>query len=255
MIRALTAHRPSPWLIAGSLIGGGTALIAALYVSRKRHEAYVESEAGGRTGEEPDEVQRVLVIEPIAPAPPAPAERSAYTDADREALAWALHSEGASHSDAERKGIAFVIRNYARRVKRPIASIAPPGTEQGGKQPWSTARAPNAKDRADAARFLAAPWGEDPVRGAHKFFEPQQQDDIYALAEKYRADPKANAKWAKFNKYKSNANDIRRRWTNEGGRMLASIGRWEFWGRASAPTVAGMGKSALGVAILGAARR
>lgn len=249
IFRSLHApSRVSPWLIAGSLIGGGTALIAALYVSKQRAQERIENEEGGRTGEEPDEA-RTLTIEPIAP--PSPGERTPYSPADTEALAWALHSEGASHNDAERKGIAFVIRNYARRVKKPIAVIAPPGTEQL-KQPWSTARPANAKDRTDAARFLAMSWNEDRTGGAHKFFEPGAQDELYRRGAAYRADPAKNAQWAKFNKYKSDANGIRARWGKEGNSLLASIGRWEFWGRRSGPMmVAGV---EMAVAVLGATK-
>ncbi len=201
------------------VVAGVAALTAAIIVPDRALEA------GARTGDEP-----APVVFP-EPPPPSPLEHSEYSDADMAALASALRSEAGSQHDDERQAIAFAIRNYVRRVKRPISAVAPIGQGQGGKQPWATSKAAQASDHDDAMKFLSLPWSQDLTHGAHMFFEPAAQDKILRLADMYRSNPGKYSKYANLAKYKRSADEIRRKWTSEGNQLLATVGRWEFYGR------------------------
>lgn len=178
---------------------------------------------------------------------------------DVAALARALASEASSHSEAERRGIAWTIRNMAAHRRKSIWEMG--GAGEWGAQgedgrPFSTARAARTADVELATQVLAEPVTADPVRGATSFFEPALQDDLARRGALYRSDPDAYPEHYRFRLYKSDAAGIRTRWTAGGQERKATIGRWEFWGRRGAGAVAssasdgGIGGAIAGLALL-----
>jgi len=164
---------------------------------------------------------------PQEPATPARAE-GPHPD-DVEALGRVLASEAgaARYSRAERVAIGWAVRNRAARNDATVyALLAPLGREQRGSDPpMSTAQLATAADYATAREVLTAPKTSDPTHGAGAFFEPDVQTIAVERGRLYRSDPQRYAAYARFAKYRRTVDEIRASW----GRMLARIGRFEFY--------------------------
>ncbi len=155
-----------------------------------------------------------------------PAEPSA---ADVEALSRVLGSEAGAHNytRAERYAIGRTVVNRARRYGKSVFDLlAPLGRQQNGADPpFSTARASTDDDRRLARRILRNPEAHDPTHGAGAFFEPAVQTFAVERGRLYRSDPAKYAAYYRFRNYFRTVDEIRRSW----GRMLARIGRFEFY--------------------------
>lgn len=173
-----------------------------------------------------------------SPAPPPPGD-TLTREADALSRGLASEASAPKYSDAERRGVAWAIRNKADRSRdgRGIWELGGAGSwgKQGdrgaaGIRSYSTAREASAADRALAIQVLSESPESDPTRGAVSFFEPAVQDYAFRQAEKYRSDPGRYPDLARFALYKSDAAGIRDRWARGGIELLIVIGRWEFWG-------------------------
>lgn len=69
--------------------------------------------------------------------------------------------------------------------------------------------------------------------GARKFFEPDEQDRAFAIAErarkKQRTGEKLTPQEQRLLRYHHNAEDIRKKWLSEGARFVERIGSVEFF--------------------------
>ena len=164
---------------------------------------------------------------PQQPAAPPRAE-GPHPD-DVEALGRVLASEAGAHryTHAERVAIGWAVRNRAARYRSSVyALLAPLGREQRGSDPpMSTAQVATAADYVTARDVLTAAKTSDPTHGAGAFFEPEVQTIAVERGRMYRSDPKRYAAFARFAKYHRTVEEIRASW----GRMLARIGRFEFY--------------------------
>lgn len=113
--------------------------------------------------------------------------RTAYTDADHEALARAIASSCPSGAIDEKQAVGWVCRNRAAKIGKTIAgAIAPEGygpRDGAGRDFVSTAADPDDVSDMVAKAVLALPEEEDPTGGAFDFWNPSQQDQIKALAD------------------------------------------------------------------------
>lgn len=103
---------------------------------------------------------------------------------------------------------------------------------QGGARPVSTAQPPTARTRAFAAQFLAT-LPASGLPGARRMFEPLEQDRLFVVGERARRKRKAGEPLTPQEEraihYKSDAADIRRRWTKKGHRYVDTLEGFEFW--------------------------
>lgn len=102
----------------------------------------------------------------------------------------------------------------------------------GGTRPVATANSANDAQRQLAIRILSG-LEQSEIPGAGTFWEPAQQDRAFAVAERARAKQKRGEPLThqeqRLLKYKSSAEDIRRRWRARGQRQLDTIEGVEFW--------------------------
>ena len=152
---------------------------------------------------------------------------------DAEALARMLASENPSGSEALwTEQIYTQIRNAGSRS---LAETLTGGTgsygPQGGRRPVATSKPATKKTLEFVARFLAAPPPSQLV-GAKRFFEPDQEDRAFAIAEQARRKKAQglplSAQELRLLVYKSDAAGIRQRWAKS-GRYIGTIGGVEFW--------------------------
>jgi hypothetical protein len=103
---------------------------------------------------------------------------------------------------------------------------------QGGARPVSSDKPATTATRAYAARFLAD-LPPSSLPGARRFFEPLQQDRAFAIAESARrklaSGQPLTRQEQRLRLYKSDANDIRRRWASKGHRYIGTVEGVEFW--------------------------
>lgn len=103
---------------------------------------------------------------------------------------------------------------------------------QGGARPVSSDKPATTATRAYAARFLAD-LPPSSLPGARRFFEPLQQDRAFAIAEEARrklaSGQPLTRQEQRLRLYKSDANDIRRRWAEKGHRYVGTVEGVEFW--------------------------
>jgi hypothetical protein len=103
---------------------------------------------------------------------------------------------------------------------------------QGGARPVSSDKPATTATRAYAARFLAD-LPPSSLPGARRFFEPLQQDRAFAIAESARrklaSGQPLTRQEQRLRLYKSDANDIRRRWASQGHRYIGTVEGVEFW--------------------------
>ena len=103
---------------------------------------------------------------------------------------------------------------------------------QGGARPVSSDKPATTATRAYAARFLAD-LPPSSLPGARRFFEPLQQDRVFAIAESARrklaSGQPLTRQEQRLRLYKSDASDIRRRWASKGHRYIGTVEGVEFW--------------------------
>lgn len=102
----------------------------------------------------------------------------------------------------------------------------------GGTRPVATGNRANDAQRQLAIRILSG-LEQSVMPQAGAFWEPEQQDRSFAVAErarskKRRGEPLTHQE-QRLLKYKSSAEDIRRRWRARGQRQLDTIDGVEFW--------------------------
>lgn len=102
----------------------------------------------------------------------------------------------------------------------------------GGTRPVATGNGANDAQRQLAIRILSG-LEQSIIPQAGTFWEPEQQDRSFAVAErarskKRRGEPLSHQE-QRLLKYKSSAEDIRRRWRARGQRQLDTIDGVEFW--------------------------
>lgn len=165
-----------------------------------------------------------------------------------EALDRTIASEAEGGSAAEQRAIGWTVRNrFTGRGASIAATQLPPRQQNGSDPPFSSDRPGTAATRAIALQVLSAPAGSDPTGGATAFFEPKLQDVLVRYGVQYRAahpggkvrNPsmivtQANGKpldISRFYNYNKPAAQIRSDWTKGGDRLLATVGRFEFYGR------------------------
>lgn len=170
-------------------------------------------------------------------------------------------------SESDRRLLAQDFTNRdAEAVARMIASENPSATEQAHvEQVWTQLRSqkktetlydritagegygpqiaprPVASGKAPTTAQLELAW--DVLRGkklsvlpgAKKFFDPDQEDKVYAQVTKGRADLAAGKPITKRTaeliaaKYHRTAEQVRQKWTREGTKEVGTIGPVEFW--------------------------
>lgn len=152
---------------------------------------------------------------------------------DAEALGRMLASENPRGSEA--LWVEQIYTQIRTAGSRSLAATVTGGTgsfgPQGGRRPVATSEPATKKTRDFVARFLAAP---PPSRfvGAVRFFEPEQQDRAFAIAETARRKRAQGlpltAQELRLLPYQSDAADLRRRWAKS-GRYLGTLDGVEFW--------------------------
>ena len=213
--------------VVGVVAGGAAALFAWLALRQPDGEP-ADSSGMGSAGA----------------AAPAGSAGSALSDNEVEALARVVASEVGSGTRAEQEAVAWAVRNRFRG--KSIRAVEHPWRAQrGSKPPFSSARPASAGHALVAREVLAADQALDPTGGATAFFEPRMQDAFAKAGALARAgetgrrviDGVPLSDITRFKYYKKNAAQIRASWS-KGDRLTATVGRFEFWGRARA-TVAG----------------
>lgn len=139
-----------------------------------------------------------------------------------EALGRGVASEKDTGTLAEMRGIAWAIRTRAlERARtrypsesRPIYRMLYPWRRQLGEDPpFSSLREATARTLAVARQVLAGELA-DPTRGANEFFEPDEQDRLFAAGVAGYHQPVAA---------------LRAAWLARGAQRVAIIGRFEFF--------------------------
>ncbi|MCC6997105.1 MAG: hypothetical protein IT370_21000 [Deltaproteobacteria bacterium] len=160
---------------------------------------------------------------PRRPAPPRPAPKPAAGDGpafaemdERTALARVIRSEAGSHTAAEQRAVAWVVRNRAKKRGMSIARLVcyPTCGPQGKARPFSSRVAPRAAELALAAEVLAQHPAEDPTGGAWDAFEPALQDQLVREGRPG---------------YRKTAAEVRRDWTRHSD-FYGRVGHWELFG-------------------------
>jgi len=163
---------------------------------------------------------------------------TAEADANEvEALKRVIASEAGSGTDAERRGVAWTVRNRFRG-KSIYAKEFPWRAQKGADPPFSSARPGTAADEALAREVLAADQSQDPTYGATAFFEPRMQDAFCKAGAAARAgatgsmtvDGVRMTDVTRFKAYRKDADEIRASWGRSDA-CLAVAGRFELWGR------------------------
>jgi hypothetical protein len=152
---------------------------------------------------------------------------------DAEALARMLASENPNRSEA--LWIEQIYTQIRNAGSRSLADTLTGGTgsygPQGGARPVATSEPATKKTREFVARFLAAPPPSQFV-GAKRFFEPEQSDRAFAIAEAARRKKAQGlpltAQELRLLPYKSDATGIRQRWAKS-GRYVGTLDGVEFW--------------------------
>lgn len=102
----------------------------------------------------------------------------------------------------------------------------------GKTRPVATGNPANDAQRQLAIRILSG-LEQSIIPLAGTFWEPAQQDRIFTIAERARSKQRRgevlSRQEQRLLKYKSNADDIRRRWRARGQRHLDTIDGVEFW--------------------------
>lgn len=102
----------------------------------------------------------------------------------------------------------------------------------GGSRPVASGNRANEAQRQLAIRILSG-LEQSLIPEAGAFWEPEQQDRSFAVAErarsKLRRGEPLTPQERRLLKYKSSAEDIRRRWRARGQRQLDTIDGVEFW--------------------------
>lgn len=193
-----------------TLLGLGGAAGAGYYLW-KRNQA--EAVAGSDSTE--DDTSDEVSSDESADSP---------TDDDIQGLGRALASEASTssgYSEQERQAIAHCALNIANHRGVTVASIMLPPHHQydssTGKNYWCSTANPPADDDVSVATDVLTGKVADLTNGANTFFEPAVQDKLFA---------------AGHAGYKHDAQGIRDKWTADGMELKATIGRWEFWGKA-----------------------
>lgn len=153
-----------------------------------------------------------------------------------EALARVVASEAGSGTRAEQLGIAWTVRNRFRG-KSIYAVQYPWRSQKGSDPPFSSARPAKPEHYALARQVLAADQSEDPTGGATSFFEPRMQDIFFKAGEMARRGETGDrvidgvklTDITRFKNYKKDADTIRQNWS-KGSAVVATAGRFEFWG-------------------------
>ncbi len=152
---------------------------------------------------------------------------------DAEALARMLASENPGGSEALwTEQIYTQIRTAGSRS---LAETLTGGTgsygPQGGPRPVATSARATKKTREFVARFLAT-LPPSQLIGARRFFEPEEQDRAFAIAEEARRKKAQglplSAQELRLLPYKSDAAGIRQRWAKS-GRHVGTLDGVEFW--------------------------
>lgn len=212
-----------PWLLMGSAVaGGGLLLILGL----------------GRTA---SQRPGVAASPPPAklPLPPPPPPRE-YTELDVEAAARMLASENPRGSErlhieqvwtqlrARKRGQSLFARITAGSGFGPQGERTPPGK----LRPVASQNPATNRLRILAEEVLQ---GDHPstLPGARKFFEPEQQDLVFAIAEaarkKLAAKEPLTAQEKRLIKYHKDAAQQRAEWLADGARIVGRIDGVEFF--------------------------
>lgn len=214
----------SPWTLG--LVGVGAA--GAVLLLARRASASSTLPAQQRF----DRAPLALPEPPTTPALPSAAE---YSDADVEAAARMLASENPKASLAVKAEQLLIQVRAAKRDRQTLAERITGGKgygPQGGPRPVATTQPATEDLRQQAILILS---GAVPAKfpEAKSFFEPEQQDRAFAIAERARAKQakgeKLTQQEARLLIYKSDAADIRRRWAARGERYLGTVDEIEFW--------------------------
>lgn len=157
-----------------------------------------------------------------------------FSELDIEALARMFASENPRGSEQLKVEQAWTqLRSLARG--QTLYDRITGGTGWGkqiGRRPVSTENEARSADRLLAAKILGGSL-ESILTGAKQFFEPEQQDRSFRIAEVARAKQKRgeplNAQEQRLLGYHTDANGIRRKWAAEGRRRVDEIEGVEFW--------------------------
>lgn len=160
----------------------------------------------------------VVGSDPDADIAPTSTEIPQTIASDINGLGCMLASEApaSTYTNAERLAIMSCALNFSVRRKRSIADIMLPQHHQVGHF-CSTFQSPAPEDTSLATQFISGGFS-DPTGGALAFFEPAEQEKLYASG-----------------KVTHTAQEIRDKWATEDNYHLsATIGRWEFFAPKSA---------------------
>ena len=156
-----------------------------------------------------------------------------FTDLDIEALARMFASENPRGTDQLKIEQAWT-QLRSKPPRRSLYTQMTNGLGWGpqGPRPVSTEEPARPNDRELAEKVLNG-LVEPAFEGARQFFEPEQQDKAFRVAEVARAKKKRGEPLSPQEKrllgYKSDADSIRRRWAEKGYRRVDEIDGVEFW--------------------------
>lgn len=182
-----------------------------------------------------------LVRNPSKPPPPPPPKpRPApvdpnYDAKDIEALARMVASENPRASDELHVEQIFTQMRQAKRYHQRLYDRVTAGQgygKQNDKRPVSTAEDARQADR-DLVRSVLDGDKSSRLPGATKYFEPDQSDKAFAVAERARAKQKQGEKLTanetRLLGYHKNADMVRADWAKGGTHAIDTIDGVEFW--------------------------
>lgn len=191
----------------------------------------------------------ILLVVAAWPRPVPPPRRlpsddwqteASFTEADVEAAARMLASESATGSRALHIELIHS-QLRARKKGQDLFDRITAGSgwgPQGERQPGGGVRPVSTEEPAtpalrQLAREVLAGAHPSVLSGARKFFEPEQQDRAFAVAERARQKQVAGQPLSKNEKrllgYRRTADEVRREWLAEGARYVGRLGGFEFF--------------------------
>lgn len=163
-----------------------------------------------------------------------------FKEADIEAAARMLASESATGSRALHIELIHS-QLRARKKGQDLFDRITAGSgwgPQGERQPGGGVRPVSTEEPAtpalrQLAREVLAGAHPSALSGARKFFEPEQQDRAFAVAERARQKQAAGQPLSKNEKrllgYRRTADEVRKEWRAEGARYVGRLGGFEFF--------------------------
>lgn len=159
-----TPTSPWTWIVPTATVAGTVGLVAVARRKRKR-----AADAATTRSRDPRSYWQQQALNAT--------ERPAQV----EALGRILASQAFGQSDQVRRAVAWMARNRANWLRRPLAEMGAPGGEWGpiaNRRPFATGQPATAIERTLADVVLEAPQSRDPSQGATHGFHRGWQDQL-----------------------------------------------------------------------------